>query len=263
MIITLTTDFGTEDGYVGAMKGRILSLYSQAQIVDLTHEINPQDIVEAAFSLERSIPEFPANTIHIAVVDPGVGSERNALLIETKSGWLIGPDNGVFELVLSKLEIIRVFSLKKNTIWWNAHTTFDGLALFAPAAALLAKGIKPEELGTEIKQMTPLRLPAYKERPMEVYFEILFFDHFGNAITNLPGNKVLEYRDKGWKFIFREYELPFMESYHQMDSNKLCCLMNSSGQLELAVKNGSAKKLFKLLKNEKLRLACDNPELTN
>lgn len=261
MIITLTTDFGTKDGYVGAMKGRILKYCPEARLVDISHDISPQNIQEGAFTIQRALPEFPAGGFHLVVVDPGVGSERKALMIETEIGWLVGPDNGIFDLLLKQYPAKRIYSIHKQTKWWEAHATFDGLALFSPATALLAAGKDPDEMGELIQHIQSLEVPDYRERPMEVYFEILYFDRFGNAITNLPALVFHEYADKGWKVIFRDYELPFTTNYHSMKPNFLCCLVNSDGMVELAVQRGNAEKSFKLKKKEKLRLACDKPEL--
>ena len=137
-IITLTTDFGTRDGYVGAMKGRILSIYPEAQILDLTHDMPPQDLHTTKSVLSRSLREFTLPAVHIAVVDPGVGSGRQALAAETRIGYLVGPDNGIFSGILEAYPPSQIFRIAEEGLCWKKHASFDGLHLFSPVGAFLA-----------------------------------------------------------------------------------------------------------------------------
>ena len=157
-IITLTTDFGTADGFVGALKGVILSLAPHARIVDVAHDVPPQDVRAAAFALETALPHFPQNSIHVVVVDPGVGSARAALLVETEQGRFAAPDNGVLTGVVPESGAARIFTLDRPAYWRpRVSATFHGRDVFAPVAAHLARGVKAEELGTP--RMDMMRLP--------------------------------------------------------------------------------------------------------
>ena len=131
-IITLTTDFGTRDGYVGAMKGRILSIFPEAQILDLTHDLPPQDLHTTKSVLSRSLTEFTLPAVHIAVVDPGVGSDRQALAAKTRIGYLVGPDNGIFSGILEAYPPSQIFRIAEEGPCWKKHASFDGLHLFSP-----------------------------------------------------------------------------------------------------------------------------------
>jgi S-adenosylmethionine hydrolase len=151
-IITLTTDFGLKDPWAGIMKGVILSINPGARVVDITHFVTPQNIIEGAFILSQSCPRFPAGTIHVAVVDPGVGGKRNPILVETEGFFLIGPDNGLFSLVLEKERVKRVIRLTRREYFLpDVSTTFHGRDIFAPVAAHLSLGVDPASFGEPLE----------------------------------------------------------------------------------------------------------------
>lgn len=186
-LIALLTDFGTKDYFVGAMKGVILSINPNVKIVDITHEIEPQNIKSADFTLRACYKDFPAKTIFVAVVDPGVGSKRRAVLVETKDYFFIAPDNGLLSFVFDEAKEFRVFELTNRKFFADRiSTTFHGRDVFAPVAAHLSKDIKPNEFGAEIKNFVrfeenkPHRIAA-----TEIEAEIIEIDRFGNLITNL------------------------------------------------------------------------------
>ncbi len=244
-LITLTTDFGTQDGYVGAMKGRILSLYPQAQLVDISHDLEPQALLQASWCLARSVPQFPAETIHVAVIDPDVGSTRYPVLIRTaQQQWLIGPDNGIFTEVLKQQAAVEIYHIYRETAWWQAHQCFDGLALFAPVAASLAGGLLPSDIGHPIEQLVSLpNVPTRLERD-RLIGEIQVFDRFGNAITNITADDlqhsvVTEIYCQGQYF-------PLVTHYAQGAEQTALALINSDGRLELSHYCGSARQLFGL-----------------
>ncbi len=159
-IITLTTDFGFRDTFAGVMKGVILSIAPAAQIVDLCHGIPPQDILAGALALEESAAFFPRGTIHVAVVDPGVGSDREAIAVETERAFYIGPDNGLFDLVVKKERLKRAVKLQNPRYRLPAvSATFHGRDIFAPAAAHLANGVALDEFGAPIAPLTELAIP--------------------------------------------------------------------------------------------------------
>jgi len=245
-LITLTTDFGTKDGYVGAMKGRLLSLHPQAQIIDITHDIAPQNTAEAAWCLKRSVPQFPDGTIHVAVIDPGVGSEREPLLAYAAHQWLIGPDNGIFSLLLNKMGPHAIYHLHKQTQWWDAHQSFDGLALFAPAAAALANGVRPMEMGRPAATMRELEMPNPMIDECHATGEILHFDQFGNAISNLRQEDILELPNETFTIECGTHQFPLVHHYSAVREGERLAILNSDGLLELSICGGSAEQDLQL-----------------
>ncbi len=190
-MITLLTDFGTTDYFVPAVKGVILSLASQVRLVDLTHDIPAQDIAAAAFTLGACYHNFPAGTIHVAVVDPGVGSARRALVVEAGNHVFVGPDNGIFSFVYMREKNIRVFHVAREVYFRHpASPTFHGRDVFAPLAAWLSKGIAPEDLGEEISDYVRLAWTQPQSLIDRIVGKIIHIDHFGNCITNLTTNEL-------------------------------------------------------------------------
>lgn len=245
-LISLTTDFGSLDGYVGAMKGRLLRLCPQAALVDLAHDIPAQAVRQAGWCLARAVPEFPAGSIHVAVVDPGVGSNRAALLAKTGGGhWLIGPDNGLFARLLELSPPAGLWHLHKRHEHWQAHASFDGLHLFVPAAARLALGDEPATLGHPVDDYHRLPDPAPAWQEGRLVGEILGFDRFGNAMTNLRARQLAELTGRVVVFV-GEHWLPLRGHYADGENDKAMALVNSDGLLEIAVYQGSAERLLNL-----------------
>jgi S-adenosylmethionine hydrolase len=186
-MITLTTDFGTSDGYVAAMKGVMLSIHPDARFVDVTHEVSPQDVMEAAFVLKSAMPYYPAGTVHLVVVDPGVGTDRRAVALRHGEHWFVGPDNGVFPLLLDDETPDAIVELDDPSAWQtdDPSTTFHGRDIFAPAAAHLDRGASLEEVGTPVESLQPLRwaLPISDEHTVQGW--VVHVDRFGNCITNI------------------------------------------------------------------------------
>ncbi|WP_448591109.1 SAM hydrolase/SAM-dependent halogenase family protein [Thermoflexus hugenholtzii] len=185
-VITLTTDFGDEDGYVGTMKGVILSIAPDVRLVDLSHHIPPQDIRRAAFVVAEAAPYFPPGTIHVAVVDPGVGSGRRALIVETERALFVGPDNGLFSFILEDHPEARCYAIEESAYRLpQVSYTFHGRDIFAPAAAHLARGVPPAAFGPPV--MDPVRLPSPRLELEEerIVGEILHADRFGNLVTSI------------------------------------------------------------------------------
>lgn len=185
-IITLTTDFGLADGYVGAIKGVILSICAEARIVDVAHDLPPQNIAHAALVLETAVPFYPPGTVHLAVVDPGVGTSRRRLAALTQTAYFVGPDNGIFGLAFRRDPPQRIYAIE-NTAYLlpSAATTFDGRDVFAPAAAYLAGGLDPAELGPEITDPVALAWPENLRTPQGITGVVLCADRFGNLITSV------------------------------------------------------------------------------
>lgn len=185
-IVTLTTDFGHRDGYVGAMKGMILSRAPQATLVDITHDIEPFNIRSAAFVLAQVFRTYPKKTIHLCVVDPGVGGERRAIMMEADGHYFVGPDNGVFSFVQEMCKQISVRHLT-NTKYFakNISATFHGRDVFAPVAACLASKIKPAQLGKIIHDQVSLGFKEVLTTKTRMMGQVLHIDHYGNVVTSL------------------------------------------------------------------------------
>jgi S-adenosylmethionine hydrolase len=191
-LITLTTDYGTRDPFVASMKGIILKTNPQDQMLDVTHEIAPQDIWEAAFTLRNTYAHFPKGTIHLAVVDPGVGSGRRPIIVVTESYYFVGPDNGLFSLVYRDAERLRVHHITAGHYFnTNPGPTFHGRDIFAPVAAWLAKGIPSGNFGDEITDFIKLNVPVPKRTGNTIDGHVVHADRFGNVITNITYKDVL------------------------------------------------------------------------
>lgn len=187
-MITLLTDFGTADYFVPAIKGVILSINPQARIIDLTHQIPAQDIASAAFTLEGCYRNFPAGTIHLAVVDPGVGSSRRAIVAEAGDYLFVGPDNGLFSYAYARQEHVRVFQIEREDLFRQpVSATFHGRDVFAPIAAHLSLGLQAENVGRRIDDYVRFDIsrPAVSEDGKRIFGLIIHIDRFGNCITNL------------------------------------------------------------------------------
>lgn len=185
-IITLTTDFGTADGYVGVMKGVILSIAPNARLVDLSHQVPPQDVARGAYLLYTAFPFFPPDSIHLVVVDPGVGTERRAVALRTPGGTFVGPDNGLFTYVLAEArEWLAVELTNPAYRLMRVSSTFHGRDLFAPAAAYLSIGVPLEAMGPPVDDLVLLPLPHLEVKPGRAEGEVLYVDRFGNLITSI------------------------------------------------------------------------------
>lgn len=233
-IITLLTDFGTSDSYVAELKGVLLSRAPDSTLVDITHDVSPGDIRSAAYILGRTWHRFPASTIHLAVVDPGVGTSRAALAIRTHQHYFLAPDNGVLTAVLHDAEVEAVVLSTPAT----AAPTFHGRDVFAPAAAELARGTSLTELGARFNGI-PERL-AYTSPHQEgrwLVGEVVYVDRFGSLITNLtpkliPAQAIFEIDDLQVG--------PLVRTYTDVATGGLLAYVGSDGTVEIAVRDGSA-----------------------
>lgn len=241
-IVTLLTDFGLSDVYVGVMKGVIAEINPTLKVIDLTHEIPPQNLVAARFCLMNAVPYFPKETVHIAVVDPGVGSNRRGVAIEFAGGFLVGPDNGLFSGILSQNPAISTVELTNFRYWRTASpsTTFHGRDIFAAVGAHLASGVSLAELGRVINPESLVKLPIVECREKEGIVEgcIQYIDRFGNLITNIPGNLVI---DKIWSVEIVNVNIEGKRTYSDTPIGSLIALVGSHGWVEIAVNNGNAQ----------------------
>lgn len=255
MIVTLTTDFGLDDAYVGIMKGVVLSQMAgkPVQLVDLSHQIPAQDIRRAAFLLWSAIENFPPGTVHLAVVDPGVGSDRRAIVIKAGGQFFVGPDNGLFSAAIGRFPFFKVYHLNKEEHFSDSvSATFHGRDIFAPIAGKLAAGAEIASLGTELDPKNDEGLKFFELFDAEVEDErvvgkVLFADSFGNLVTNVPHSllrwlspekskiQIGHHRLEGWKRTFSDVE-----------SGEAVAYINSFGLLEVAVRKHSAVELMEI-----------------
>lgn len=250
MLITLLTDFGTADYFVGAMKGVILSINRDARIVDITHEIPPQDIVAGAFNLMAAYESFPAETIHVAVVDPGVGSSRRPILVSDGRQFFVGPDNGLFSYIYERELEARVFHLT-NTQYFrpSVSATFHGRDVFAPVAGALSLGVSPEQLGDEIKDYVRLPHLVPKTSAENVMVaSIIHIDRFGNCITNLKPEHLTEAMlAAGASLNINGRKITALRRFFAEDTEapgELFLIRGSAGYLEIAAYHASAAQLL-------------------
>ncbi|NTW82725.1 MAG: SAM-dependent chlorinase/fluorinase [Chlorobiaceae bacterium] len=258
-VIVLMTDFGLNDPWVGQMKGVILSLCPSARIVDLTHAIEPQNIVHGAFMLGKSCRYFPEKTIFVSVVDPGVGTSRRPIALETSRHIFIGPDNGLFTPVLEQEEIMCCMHITENRFMLpKQSSTFQGRDLFSPVAAHLTSGISLKETGVEIDPCDCIRIdmPACKSPDNGRSWEgsIIYADHFGNLITSLDSDLIGN--PEQWLVIADNVDpLPISVTYCCVENKKPLAYAGSSGMIEIAVRNGNAAGSLNLANGDKVRLA--------
>ena len=257
-MLVFTTDFGLADSYAGVMKGVALGINPALQFIDLTHQIAPQNVAQGAFLLGVSYRYFPADSIHVAVVDPGVGTSRRPILLQTPHGSFVGPDNGLLSRVLSEYlsdppptpgivkvpPVLRAFHLTNQDYWLHpVSSTFHGRDIFTPVAAHLSLGIAPESLGKPTAELAWLPLPQPRITPEGIGGEIIYRDVYGNLISNIPailldGRAVGEIRIRGR--VIRRLSRTFNDAPPSAPPPQLAALYGSHGYLEVAVPNGSA-----------------------
>lgn len=251
-VITLTTDFGYKDPFVGIMKGVILNINPPANIVDLTHDISPRNIMEAAFVIEASFKYFPYKTINAVIVDPGVGSIRKPILVATDRHYFVGPDNGVFTRVYAVAQSVQVIHVTSEHYFLpEKSSTFHGRDVFAPVAAWLSKGIDILNFGEPITDYVTLPIPVPASPAKNIIEgEVIYLDRFGNLTTNIRHLKMDEFtlgnKGKQPKIIINGKEAPLKNSFSEATDGGLYSLINSFGYLELFVNGGNAALIFGL-----------------
>ena len=254
-IITLLTDFGTSDYFVGAVKGVILSLNPRARVVDLTHDIAPQEIEAAAFTLLAAYKSFPKGTVHVAVVDPGVGSTRRGIAVAAADQVFVGPDNGIFSYIYDRESKFRIYELSNEKFFRETVSpTFHGRDIFAPVAAAISNGVKPARLGRQVKdpvRLTPLTPVLADSR---IRSRIIHVDRFGNCITNItPEVLTQEMIDAGAHLLVKGKKITSFRAFFAEKSGSrggLFAFWGSAGFLEIAVANGSAAKVLNATRGE-------------
>lgn len=256
-VITLLTDFGTVDYFVGAVKGAILSVNPQVVIADITHEIPPQDIAAAAFTLLATYETFPPQTIHVAVVDPGVGSARRPIIVSANKQFFVGPDNGIFSYIYAREPVHRTFRITAEKYFRPAPSaTFHGRDVFAPVAAALSKGVKPEAFGLLINDEVRLAdsLAPVRQKNGKVQGRIIHIDRFGNCITNIT-REILPVESGATLLVKGKTIRKFRSFYSDADSpRELFAIWGSAGFLELSVMGDSAAKLLRAKRGDKVEI---------
>lgn len=254
--ITLTTDFGVTDWFVGTMKGVIAGIAPEAAIVDLTHAVPGGEVRAGAFALAAGCRFFPRGTVHVAVVDPGVGSDRAALAVQTEDYFFVGPDNGVLSWALAGEKILGIRQLANEDFFRHpVSRTFHGRDLFAPVAAHLCRGVPFERLGPAVADYQRLPWPEPRESPEGWEGEIIYIDRFGNAITNLEASWLEVLVETGANVkVRRERIAPIRTHYQAVPPGEAVAVAGSSGFLEIAVNGGSAAARFNLKIGEPVRV---------
>lgn len=260
MLVTLLTDFGTRDYFVGALKGALLSVNPKARIVDITHEIAPHDIEEAAFTLLAAYETFPEGTVHVAIVDPGVGSTRRAIVVKSAGRLFVGPDNGTFGHIYERLESFRVFHVVEARFFRESvSTTFHGRDVFAPVAGALSLGTSPSELGPEVTDFVRLPFAApFRHDASTLAATVIHVDRFGNCVTNITprdiGGGTLT---RGVSLFVAGHEIKNVRRFFADDAGATSepfAVWGSAGFLEVAVFQDSAARALGLKRGSDVKV---------
>lgn len=246
--IALLTDFGSRDWFVGSMKGVIHSINPAVSLIDISHKGPVGDIRSAAFSLLACYRYFPEGTVFVTVVDPGVGGDRSALVVDIGAYKFVGPDNGVFSFVLREHEKPAVFRIENKDYFRKpVSTTFHGRDVFAPVGAHLTKGVPPEVLGPELKQWITIAWPDLILADDAVTGAVIYIDHFGNAITNITAESINHIAHPGCRITEGTANtIPLVHYYDEVPQKEVCALVNSAGYVEIAVNGGNAAEQYSL-----------------
>jgi len=241
-LITLLTDFGMKDWFVGAMKGVILSLQPRATVVDITHEIPSGDVRAGALALAASYWLFPRGTVHLAVVDPGVGSQRKAIAVRTTDYVFLGPDNGVLSWALARQKVRAIHALENQHYFLrNVSRTFHGRDIFSPVAAHLSRGVSIKRLGPPVLDFQRLEWPEPRQRKGRIEGQVVYIDRFGNAITNIAA-VALRTLGEGTLTVLvgRKRLFPVATFYQAVAPGRAVAVTGSCGVLEIAINGGNA-----------------------
>jgi S-adenosylmethionine hydrolase len=258
VIITLTTDFGLKDPYVAEMKAVILSILPNATIVDVSHAVEKFDVRMGAYVLASAASFFPKGTIHVAVVDPGVGTKRRGLLMQTKRGFFVGPDNGVLVLAARNQGLEHVYEItNRKFMLREVSSTFHGRDVFAPVAAHLADGKLPAEFGPETQEFVTPKFVSVTRRGKVFLGEVLHVDDFGNIITSFTDAQLKSLRAKDeitLKLGRTMLRLKLLKAYAEVEKHKPLAVIGSHRFLEVSINQGNAAKHFKTETGDKAKL---------
>jgi S-adenosylmethionine hydrolase len=256
-VITLLTDFGTRDHYVASMKGVILRINPKCTLVDITHKIKAHDIQEGAFILANAYSFFPKGTIHLALVDPGVGGARKPILFVTSNYFFVGPDNGIFGLALRREKVRRAIELNNGDYFLpQVSSTFHGRDLFAPVAAHLSMGVHPKEFGGKINSWEACDFNRPVTRNKKLEGEVFHIDAFGNLVTNIEEETLYPFI-KGHPFGVQIKNIMIRDlkkGYWEGKKGEIMALIGSGGFLEISVREGNARDVLKAKRGEKIEV---------
>lgn len=259
-VISLITDFGQKDNFLGVMKGVILSINPHAKIVDICHEVKPHDISGAAFLLKSSFKYFPKGSLHLVVVDPGVGSERKKLLVKTRDYFFIAPDNGVLSPALKDQASLKIIEITNKKYFLKPTSdTFHGRDIFAPTAAYISKGEDFSKFGKRIESIKGLRLPQVKITSKSLIGEIIYIDRFGNLISNIDKEMLDNFiKNKKFKIYIKNKTIEkLFRTYAEGVYLKPLALIDSFNYLEIALNRGPACNYLKAKKGTKITVNRD------
>lgn len=259
-VITLTTDFGLEDYYVGAMKGVMLNIAPDARFVDISHEIPPQDIMAGAWVLQNTVDLYPENTVHLTVVDPGVGTERKPVALKIGDHFFVGPDNGLFSL-LTKDNDFEAVHLTNSDFWPSSQSnTFHGRDIFAPVAAHLSAGVELTELGEPLNELETYRWasPVADKDGLEGW--IIHIDKFGNLITNLSAGIIEEVigQQNIKIYVGNTILTDIVDTFADVVEGEPAAYIGSSGMLEIAINKGDAQQMLGVKKGAQISLVLQH-----
>jgi len=259
-VITLLTDYGIKDSYVAEVKGAMLRISPDATIVDISHDVGNYDIESGAFHLVRAAPYFPSGTVHVGVVDPGVGGARKPIIVKTRGAWFVGPDNGLLAPAAERLGVEAVWEITNTDMLPpRVSDVFDGRDVFGPTGAYLSVGVPPDRLGAEISGM--VRLPIYTPRQDGdmVYAQVIHVDGFGNLVTNVT-YETLEEMGVSGDTSFKveaggfELDLPYVRRFSAVPKGEPLLLVAGGGYLEISVNQGNAAEHLGLGKDDRVIL---------
>jgi S-adenosylmethionine hydrolase len=258
-ILTLLTDFGTKSGYVAQMKGVLSAIAPDARVIDITHEITPHNIREGAFVLLTTIPYYPIGTVHIAVVDPGVGTERKGIIITAKNHVMIGPDNGLLIPIARFLGDFTVYEItNKKYMLEEISNTFHGRDIFTPVAGHILKGIAFEKIGRNTNNYIDLDFGQGKISNTTATGKIIYIDRFGNIITNIMGYNLKDFLnyDKKIRVYIKDkkHEIMYVKAYNYVKKGQLLTTLGSSNYLEIGINQGNAARRLGVKPDEKIRI---------
>jgi S-adenosylmethionine hydrolase len=252
-LITLTTDFGTRDGFVAQMKGVILGINPRARLIDVTHDIEPYSVLEGALVLKGISSHFPSGTIHVAVVDPGVGSNRRGIVLCTEDQTYVGPDNGLFSLIMSDNRACIMREIQNPDFMRpEPHPTFHGRDIFAPVAAQLSAGKPSEEVGPLVHDPAKLSIPTVGENAAGLEGAVIYVDRFGNLTSNI--DKAMLSKIVGTVCVGNVTIQGLSRFFGEVPEGETMALINSFGLLEIAVNKGNATKVLGIGKGEPVRV---------
>ena len=257
-IITFLSDFGSKSSYVSQMKGIALCM-TDAKLIDISHEITPHNICEGAFVLKTSVPYFPVGTLHVGVIDPGVGSNRKGIVVITNTHILVGPDNGLLIPAAKELGKFTVYEIKNQKLMLgNVSNTFHGRDVFTPVAAHILNGVYFDEIGPIIKDYVDLNFGTPEIKDKIITGKVIYIDGFGNIITNIEGyivRSLLEHDKEIMIFTSKEkIKLLFVKTYSSVKKGEILATIGSNNHLEISVNQGNASKLLNVKAGDSFKI---------